>query len=208
MNESSKILSQLPRRPRSVGRNSREKREKIPTGGSVCAVPGACVRSEGGCVKHRVFSAQECVTPFCGETLPCPPSVSGHARHASRRGLTWGCVWRLAEKVCLWASCVFFPQFSPLSPDWLPTLRPSPPPPLFPRWPRCRQSRWLTFGSEVRGRLNEGIGRGSSQLKEAFSGEVKGYSATPSCLPPLQWFLFFHRFLLWPGGRDRRHELM
>ena len=93
----------------------------------------------------------------------------------------------------------FFFQFSPPSPDWLPTLRLSPPP--LPRvWPRGRQSRWLTWWVGLGG-LNEGISRDSSQLKEAFSGEVNGNSVTPSWFPPLQWFLLLHRLLLRPAGQ-------
>lgn len=92
----------------------------------------------------------------------------------------------------------FFFQFSPPV-SWLAPYSEAEPTPSPSFRPRGRQSRWLTWWVGLGG-LNEGISRDSSQLKEAFSGEVNGNSATPSCFPPLQWFLLFHGFLLRPAG--------
>lgn len=108
----------------------------------------------------------------------------------------------------------FYPQFSPLSPDWLPTLRLSPPPlSLVLVKTEGPPIKVTDVVSGVGGGVNEGISRDSSQLKEAFCGEVNGNSVTPSWFPLLQWFLLFHGLLLGPvihgvgvGHRQRGHS--
>lgn len=126
------------------------------------------------------FCAGACYTllrqgPFAPPPQIHSPTAFRRGRFASPRGLTWGCEdWQkmcVSERVLrsnaelLFCFVYFLFQFSPLSPDWLPTPRLSPPP--LPQWLRGRQSRWLTWWVGLGG-LNEGISRGSSQHKEAF----------------------------------------